>query len=150
MKAIRIHPRIGNVCHIFTLSGNKAILSQYRFTILRNIRKKAVRTAAVIISSHHRFSDGCIPYAPIPLIEIIMPGIPQINAATTYKYFLSIFHQRFAKLYFFLISSFSESVRLLKYAFQPGQKLICHLQNLPMKDVGLASCLALIGHVEHL
>ena len=150
MKTISIHPRAGNVCHIFTLAGREAILPQYLFTIRRNIMKNAARTEAVISSSHQRFSDGCILYALIPLIEIIMPGTPQIRPATKYKCFFSIWYQYFVKLYFFLISIFSESERLLKYAFQPGQKLMCHLQNLPAKEVGLASCFALIGHVEHL
>ena len=150
MKIRRTHPRVGNVCQIFTFSGNEAILLQYLFTILRNIRKKPDKTQMVISSSHQRFSDGCILYALIPLIEIIMPGTPQIRPATKYKCFFSIWYQYFVKLYFFLISIFSESERLLKYAFQPGQKLICHLQNRPVKEVGLASCFALIGHVEHL
>ena len=150
MKTSRIHPRLGNVCQIFTLSGSEAILSQYLFTIRRNIMKNAARIEAVISSSHQRFSDGCILYALIPLIEIIMPGTPQIRPATKYKCFFSIWYQYFVKLYFCLIPSFSSSERLLKYAFQPGQKLICHLQNLPAKDLGLASCFALKGHVEHL
>jgi len=59
-------------------------------------------------------------------------------------------NQYFLKLYLFLIPSFSSSERLLKYAFQPGQKLICYLQNLPTMEVGLASCFALKGHCEHL
>ena len=71
-------------------------------------------------------------------------------AATTYKCSFFIYYLYFSKWYFPLISSFSVSERLLKYAFQPGQKLICHLQNLPTKEVGLASCLALNGQVEHL
>ena len=53
-------------------------------------------------------------------------------------------HRYFVKLYFCLIPSFSSSERLLKYAFQPGQKLMCHLQNLPTKEVGLASSLSII------
>ena len=43
MKTIRIHPRVGKVCHIVTFSGNEAILSQYLSTIRRNIMKKAAR-----------------------------------------------------------------------------------------------------------
>ena len=81
---------------------------------------------------------------------MMVPGIPQMTAATMYKCFLFICYLYFVKLYFCLISSFSESERLVKYAFHPGQKLICHLQNLPTNEVGFASCFALIGHVEHL
>lgn len=47
MKISRTHPRAGKVCHIFTFSDREAILPQYLSTILRNIRKNAVRTAAV-------------------------------------------------------------------------------------------------------
>ena len=150
MNTSRTHPRTGKVCHIFTLSGRAAILPQYLSTILRNIRKKPVRTAAVIRSSHHMFCDGCILYASIPFNVMIIPGIPQMTAATTYKCLVFISHQYLMKLYFSLISSFPESERLLKYAFHPGQKFICHLQNLPAKEFGLASCFALIGHVVHL
>ena len=100
MKTIRIHPRIGNVCHIVTFSGSTAILLQYLSTIRRNIRKKAVRTAAVISSSHQRFSDGCFPYALIPFNVMVIPGMPQIAAATTYKCFLFISYLYFVNLYF--------------------------------------------------
>ena len=48
MKTNSIHPRAGNVCHIFTLAGREAILPQYLFTIRRNIMKNAARTEAVI------------------------------------------------------------------------------------------------------
>ena len=73
-----------------------------------------------------------------------------MTAATIYNCFLSICYLYFVKLYFCLTVSFSASGRLLKYAFHPGQKLICHLQNFPTKEVGFESCFALIGHVEHL
>ena len=85
MKTIRIHPRVGNVCHIVTLSGSEEILSQYLSTILRNIIKKPARTAAVMRSSHQISSGCCILYALIPLEVMIIPGMPQIIAATTYK-----------------------------------------------------------------
>lgn len=145
-----IHPLRGKVCHILTLSGKEAILLLYLSVILRNIMKKAVITDIVARSNHQIFPGGCIRYAFIPLTVIIVPGIPQMVPATTYKCPLFIRYLYFVKLYFFLISSFSESERLLKYAFQPGQKLICHLQNFPTNDVGFASCFALMGHVEHL
>ena len=115
-----------------------------------HIRKKEARTAAVIISSHQMSSGDCSRYALKPLAVTMMPGIPHRTAATVNKVFLFICYLYFVKSYFFLISSFSESERLLKYDFQPGQKLICHLQNLPARESGLESCFALIGHVEHL
>ena len=150
MKISRTHPRAGKVCHIFTFSDREAILPQYLSTILRNIRKNAVRTAAVIRSSHQMSSGGCIRYALMPLRDMMIPGIPQITPATMYKCLRFISYLYFVKLYFCLTASFSASGRLLKYAFQPGQKFICHLQNLPTMDVGLASCFALIGQLEHL
>ena len=52
MNTSRIHPRTGKVCQILTLSGNETILSQYLLTILLNMKKKPVRTDAVINSSH--------------------------------------------------------------------------------------------------
>ena len=57
-------------------------------------------TAAVINKSHQRSSDGCILYALIPLNVITIPGVPQITAATIYKYFLFICNQYFVNLYF--------------------------------------------------
>lgn len=48
----------------------------YLSTILRNIIKKPVRTAAVISSSHQISSGCCIPYA---LIISKLPGISIIK-----------------------------------------------------------------------
>ena len=100
MNTISIHPRGGNVCHIFTFSGSAAILLQYLSTILRNIIKKTVRTAAVISISHQRSSDGCFPYALIPFNVMVIHGMPQIAAARKYRYFRFISYLYFVNLYF--------------------------------------------------
>ncbi len=39
---------------------------------------------------------------------------------------------------------------MVKYCFQPGQKLMCHLQNRPINDLGFLSYFALIGQSLHL
>ena len=54
----------------------------------------------------------------------------------------------FWKLYFSLSDAFTSSSWWVKYPFHPGQKLICHLQNLPINDLGFLSYLALNGHVS--
>lgn len=114
MNTSSIHPLRGNVCHILALSGKEAILPIYLSVTLRNIMKKAAITDMVTRSNHQMFPDGCIIYAFIPLSVIVIPGIPQMIPATAYKCRLFIRYLYLVKLYFFLISSFSGSERLLK------------------------------------
>ena len=49
-----------------------------------------------------------------------------------------------------LIESCSSRLKLIKYDFQPGQKLMCHRQILPNNEVGLSSCFFLKGQCEQL
>jgi hypothetical protein len=51
------HPLGGNICHIITVFGNEAILSEYFLTTRRKIMKKKTDTTKVISSNHHRSSD---------------------------------------------------------------------------------------------
>ena len=43
------------------------------------------------------------------------------------------------KLYFSRNCLFSSAEREVKYAFHPGQKLMCHLQKRPNAELGFAS-----------
>lgn len=55
-----------------------------------------------------------------------------------------------SKLYLCRNVAFSSSGKWLKYAFQPGQKLICHLQKRPIRDLGFSSYFFLKVQFEHL
>lgn len=56
----------------------------------------------------------------------------------------------FEKLYRWRNSLCFSAESEVKYAFHPGQKPMCHRQNLPTNERGACSYFALIGHVSHL
>ena len=56
----------------------------------------------------------------------------------------------YCRLYFWVYAAFCSSDRLLKNFFQPGQKLMCHLQILPSRDFGFLSYIFLILQFSHI
>ena len=68
-------------------------------------------------------------------------GECHLAESSSYEYRLVYFpsYLYFWKLYFARSSAFFSSSRLVKYALQPGQKLMCHRQNLPNAELGFLS-----------
>jgi hypothetical protein len=61
-----------------------------------------------------------------------------------------VFHFQYFRLYFSFNIIFVSSSNEFMYFFQPGQKLICHRQNLPINDLGALSYFARIGQFSQL
>ena len=81
IKSINIQPLSGKVCNMLVWGGSCVIRAEYLLTILRKMKRNAIRVTMVIGSNQHNSIWGITLYAITPLMAMMTPGIPHIVAA---------------------------------------------------------------------